>query len=82
MKSQDKDIDDFERIDDADLVLLGNDESKEFIKKIKANRKKAAKAMKVFAKDLGNEAKETRQASKILVKFLADGHVTKEEEKE
>jgi hypothetical protein len=82
VKPRNKDIEDFEKLNDEDLVILENDESKEFIKKIKANRKKAAKAMKVFAKDLGNEAKETRQASKILVKFLAEGQVTKEEEKE
>ncbi len=82
MKSRKKEIVDLEKLNDEDLIILDNDESREFIRKIKANRKKAAKAMKVFAKDLGNEAKETRQASKILIKFLADGQVTKEEEKE
>jgi hypothetical protein len=49
---------------------------------MKANRQKVAKAMKVFAKDLGNEAKETKVASKILMKFIVDGEITKEEEKE
>ena len=72
----------FKEIDDEDLYILENKDSKRFIKKIKDNRKKSAKAIKVFAKHLGNEAKETGQASKILVKFLVDGKVTKEEEKE
>lgn len=70
------------KIDDEDLTILENEESKEFIKQIKANRKKSAKAIKVFAKNLGTEAKETGEASKILMKFLVQGNVTKEEEQE
>lgn len=70
------------KIDDEDLSILENEESKEFIKQIKANRKKSAKAIKVFAKNLGTEAKETGEASKILMKFLVQGNVTKEEEQE
>lgn len=82
MKLRNRDIEDFDKIADEDLTGLEQAGQKEFVNKIKANRKKAAKAMKVFAKDLGNEAKETRDASKILVKFLADGSVTPEEEQE
>ncbi len=82
MKSRNKNIEDFDNIADEDLTSLEQAGQREFVNRLKANRKKAAKAMKVFAKDLGNEAKETREASKILVKFLADGSVTPEEEKE
>ncbi len=69
-------------IRDEDLTILEELGQNEFAKKIKANRKKATKAMKTFAKDLGNEAKETREASKILVKFLMEGTISPEEEKE
>lgn len=82
MKLRKKDSEYFDKIADEDLTGLELAGQKDFVNKLKANRKKAAKAMKVFAKDLGNEAKETREASKILVKFLADGSVTPEEEKE
>jgi len=82
VKSRNKNIEDFDNIADEDLTSLEQAGQREFVNRLKANRKKAAKAMKVFAKDLGNEAKETREASKILVKFLADGSVTPEEEKE
>ncbi len=73
---------DSEHIDDEDLSLLEHADDKEFVSKLKANRQKVAKAMKVFAKDLGNEAKETKEASKILMKFLVEGEISKEEEKE
>jgi hypothetical protein len=69
-------------IHDDDLTVLEELGQSEFVKKIKTNRQKATKAMKTFAKDLGNEAKETREASKILVKFLMDGSISPEEEKE
>lgn len=78
-KFHDKDI---KAIDDEDLTQLEELGQREFVQKIKANRKKATQAMKTFAKDLGNEAKETREASKILVKFLMEGSVSPEEEKE
>lgn len=69
-------------IHDDDLTLLEELGQREFVQKLKDNRKKATKAMKVFAQDLGNEAKETKEASKILMKFLLEGTVTPEEEKE
>lgn len=69
-------------IHDEDLSQLDDLGQKEFVKKIRENRKKATKALKVFAQDLGNEAKETKEASKILVKFLMEGSVSPEEEKE
>jgi hypothetical protein len=82
MHSDDDHIEDFEKLNDEDFKGLELAGQNEFVSKLKSNRKKAAKAMKVFAKGLGNEAKETREASKILVKFLAEGKVSPEEEKE
>lgn len=73
---------DHKLIKDEDLTTLDELGQREFVKKIKENRKKATKALKVFAQDLGNEAKETRHASKILMKFLMEGSVSPEEEKE
>lgn len=75
-------FDDEKIIQDEDLISLEEKGQSEFVQKIKDNRKKATKALKVFAKDLGNEAKETHQASKILVKFLKEGSVSPDEEKE
>ena len=82
MNTEDEHIDDLDHIDDEDLKSFELAGQNEFVNKLKSNRKKAAKAMKVFAKGLGNEAKETKEASKILVKFLAEGKVSPEEEKE
>lgn len=69
-------------IRDEDLTSFEELGQIEFAKKLKDNRIKAQKAMRTFAKDLSNEAKETREASKILVKFLMDGKISPEEEKE
>ena len=55
---------------------------KEFADKLKSNREKSTKAIKHFFGNLNEEAKETQQASKVLVKYLKNGEITKEEEKE
>ncbi|MCB9189668.1 MAG: hypothetical protein H6598_08465 [Flavobacteriales bacterium] len=81
MSSELRDIEE-KVIRDEDLASFEELGQIEFAQKIKENRKKAQKAMKTFAKDLSNEAKETREASKILVKFLMDGKITPDEEKE
>lgn len=81
MSSELRDIEE-KVIRDEDLASFEELGQIEFAQKIKENRKKAQKALKTFAKDLGNEAKETREASKILMKFLIDGKITPEEEKE
>ena len=38
--------------------------------------------MKNFVSKMGTEAKETHEASKVVVKFLKEGKVSKEEEHE
>jgi hypothetical protein len=68
---------------DLDISIFeGKDESSEFAKKLKDNKEKATVAFKGFIHNIGTEAKETKEASKVVVKFLKEGKVTKEEEKE
>ncbi|MCT4579822.1 MAG: LETM1 domain-containing protein [Flavobacteriales bacterium] len=65
-----------------ELHLLEKRGAKEFARKLGENSKKASKAMRLFLHNMGTEAKETKEASKILVKFLREGKVEQEEEEE
>jgi hypothetical protein len=55
---------------------------KNFAAKMKLNSEKSSKAFRYFLKNLSNEAKETKKASLLIVKFLKNGSLTKDEEKE
>jgi len=55
---------------------------KNFGAKMKLNSEKYSKAFRYFLKNLSNEAKETKKASLLIVKFLKNGSLTKDEEKE
>ena len=55
---------------------------KEFAQKLKNNSVVASETFRVFVENLNNEAKETRDASKLVVKYLKKGKLTKEEEHE
>jgi len=55
---------------------------KEFADRLKLNSKKSSKALRLFFINLHSEAKETRDASKIIVKFVRNGKLSKQEEKE
>ncbi|MDA9809616.1 hypothetical protein N9C59_04775 [Flavobacteriales bacterium] len=55
---------------------------KNFGAKMKLNSEKSSKAFRYFLKNLSNEAKETKKASLLIVKFLKNGSLTKDEEKE
>ncbi len=68
------------QLTEEEIALLENNGANEFARKLSDNRKKASKAMRLFLHNMGTEAKETHQASKILVKFLREGKVAKEEE--
>ena len=50
--------------------------------KTKKNKEKSTKAIKKFFGNLNDEAKETQYASKVLVKYLKEGYLTDQEEKE
>ena len=54
----------------------------EFVKKLKSNKDKSIMAIQLFFENLGKEAKETHVASKIMVKYVRDGKISKGEEKE
>lgn len=69
-------------LQEEDLELLDKKGAKEFAKKLGENRKKASKAIRIFFNNVGTEAKETKEASKILMKFIREGKVKPEEEKE
>ena len=55
---------------------------KNFGAKMKLNSEKSSKAFRYFLKNLSNEAKETQKTSLLIVKFLKNGSLTKDEEKE
>ena len=65
-----------------DYSFLEKKGYKEFAFKLKLNSDKSAKAFKVFFNNLGNEAKETKQASYLLVRFVKEGKLSKKEEKQ
>tara|TARA_Y200000002_G_scaffold375440_1_gene377720 strand:- start:879 stop:1265 length:387 start_codon:yes stop_codon:yes gene_type:complete len=55
---------------------------KDFASRLKLNSDKSSKAFRVFFKNLNNEAKETKQAGILILKYLKEGKLNKEEEKE
>lgn len=69
-------------LSEEELDLLEKKGAKEFARKLGENSKKASKAMRLFLHNMGTEAKETKEASKILVKFLREGKVEQQEEDE
>ncbi len=54
----------------------------EFVAKLKSNKDKSVRAIQLFFENLGQEARETHTASKIMVKYVREGKITKKEEKE
>jgi len=54
----------------------------EFAQRLKLNREESSAAFRLFFKNLNNEAKETRDAGKIVYKFLKTGKLSTAEEKE
>ncbi len=71
-----------DKIWDIDFSFFEKKGRKEFADKLKDNKDKSTKAIKHFFGNLNEEAKETQQASKVLVKYLKEGRISKEEEKE
>lgn len=68
--------------EEIDFSYFETKETWEFSQKLKAHRTKATFVMKSFVVKMGTEAKETHEASKIVVKFLKEGKVSKDEEHE
>jgi hypothetical protein len=83
MKSdQDLLSEEFDRIKDEDFAVLEEHGQKDFVSYLKKNRKKTAVAISTFAKNMSSEAKETKEASFLIVKFMKEGKISAEEEKE
>jgi hypothetical protein len=83
MKSdQDLLSEEFDRIKDEDFAVLEEHGQKDFVSYLKKNRKKTAVAISTFAKNMSSEAKETKEASMLVVKFMKEGKISAEEEKE
>jgi Sec-independent protein secretion pathway component TatC len=53
-----------------------------FLQIIKNNKRKTTKAINFFLLGVKNEAIETKDASRIIVKFIATQKITKKEEKQ
>jgi len=67
---------------EIDFSFFESKGRKEFADKLKLNSKKSSKAIRLFFLNLHSEAKETRDASKIIVKYVRHGKLSKEDEKE
>ena len=65
-----------------DFSFFDQEDNKEFAKKLKSNSDDASKAFRVFFKNLNNEAKETKDAGKLMIKYMKKGKLTPSEEKE
>jgi hypothetical protein len=65
-----------------DFSFFDKKGNKDFANKLKLNSDDASKAFRIFFKNLNNEAKDTRDASKLVYKYLKEGTLTKGEEKE
>lgn len=67
---------------EIDFSLLEKEGKTEFYQKIIIHKEKANKAFQELIVNIKTEATETQVASKILVKYIKEGNVSKEEEKE
>ena len=68
--------------EEIDFSYFETKDTWEFSEKLKTHGTKATEVLKNFVSKMGTEAKETHEASKIIVKFLKEGKVNKEEEHE
>ena len=67
---------------EIDISILEKEGKTEFSEKIIIHKEKASKAFQDLIINIKTEATETQTASKIFVKYIKEGNVTKEEEKE
>jgi hypothetical protein len=70
--------DDFE----SEISILEKEGKTEFSEKIKIHKEKTSKAFQDLLINIKTEATETHQASKIFVKYIKEGSVSKNEEDE
>jgi len=67
---------------EIDISILEKEGKTEFSEKITIHKEKASKAFQELILNIKTEASETQVASKIFVKYIKEGNVSKEEEKE
>jgi len=67
---------------EVDVSIFEKEGKTEFSEKIKIHKEKTAKAFQDLVINIKTEVSETKVASQILVKYIKEGDVTKEEEKE
>jgi len=69
------------QIFNLDLAIFEKNGKTEFAQIIRSNKRKTTKALNFFFNGVKNEAIDTKEASLIIVKFLATQKISKEEEK-
>ncbi len=67
---------------EIDVSILEKEGKTEFSEKITIHKQKASKAFQELIVNIKTEATETQVASKILIKYIKEGNVSEEEEKE
>lgn len=67
---------------EIDVSIFEKEGKTEFSEKITIHKEKASKAFHELIVNIKTEATETQVASKIFVKYIKGGNVSKEEEKE
>lgn len=65
----------------VDLTIFENNGKMEFAQVVQKNKIKTAKAFSTLLNGLKNEAVDTKETTRIIVKFVAKQEITKEEEK-
>lgn len=67
---------------EMDVSILETNGKTEFSEKIKNHKDKTTKAFQDLVINIKTEVSETKVASQIVVKYIKEGNVTEEEEKE
>jgi len=64
-----------------DLAIFDNNGRTEFAQIIRKNRLKTTRVLNNFFTGVKNEAQDTKEATRIIFKFVSEQEITKEEEK-
>ena len=64
-----------------DLTIFESNGKIEFFQVVKRNRFRAAKALNVFLIGIKNEASDSKETSRIIIKYISNQKISKTEEK-
>ncbi len=64
-----------------DVSVFEKNGKKEFAQLIRKNKLRTTRALNNFLIGMKNEASDTKEASRIIIKFIAQQHITTKEEK-